>query len=630
MGILDQIQGSNDIKKIDPSDYEGLAAEIRQFLVEHVSKTGGHVASNLGVVELTMALHLCMDFPKDKLVWDVGHQAYTHKILTGRKDGFDTLRQFKGMSGFPKTHESDADVFDTGHSSTSLSAAYGFARARDLKKTDETIVAVIGDGALSGGMAFEALNNIGQLKSNMIIILNDNKMSISENVGGMSRYLNKIRVGDKYNTFKGDVEQAILNIPKIGYPLAKTVKRSKDSIKQLLVPGMLFEDMGITYVGPIDGHNVEQLVDTIENAKTKKRPILIHVVSKKGKGYRFAEKYPERFHGIDAFDIKTGKTLKKKEVASYTDAFSKKLISLAKQQDDLVAITAAMPDGTGLSAFQKEFPDRFFDVGIAEEHAVTFAAGMAASGLHPVVAVYSSFFQRAYDQILHDVCLQNLPVIFAVDRSGLVGADGDTHQGIFDISFFGNIPNMTIMAPKNRYELSRMMEFASVYHGPIAIKYPRGSAYYELKELQAPMEYGKSEILYKGKRVALICAGKMMEEGVKVYRKLEEEGIQITLVNPRFLKPIDEECIRELAKEHDAIVTVEDNVLRGGFGEAVAAFMRREDLKCKVTNLGIDDQFVEHGSVPELMHMLGIDAEGIEAAVRQYLKKAKKKESKEK
>lgn len=624
MSILEKINQPNDIKQIEPSDYEGLAAEIREFIMNHVSRTGGHLASNLGAVELTMALHLCLRFPKDKLIWDVGHQSYTHKILTGRKEGFDSLRQFKGMSGFPKTYESDADCFDTGHSSTSLSAAYGFAQARELKGTDETIVAVIGDGALSGGMAYEALNNIGQLKSNLIIILNDNKMSISENVGGMSKYLNKIRVGDRYNEFKGDVEQAILSIPKIGYPLAKTVKRSKDSIKQLLVPGMLFEDMGITYVGPVDGHDITQLVDTVEMAKTKKRPILIHVVSKKGKGYRIAEKYPQHFHGVEPFHIENGKAVHKKEVATYTDVFSKKIIALAAEHKDLVAVTAAMPDGTGLAAFAKEYPKRFFDVGIAEEHAVTFAAGMAAAGLHPVVAIYSSFLQRAYDQILHDVCIQKLPVILAIDRSGLVGADGDTHQGIFDISYLSNIPNMTVMAPKNRYEMSRMLEFAVQYQGPVAIKYPRGSAYYELKEYQEPLELGKGEVIYQGRKVALICVGKMMEEGVKAYRRLAEEGYAITLVNARFVKPLDKGLIRQLAKSHDALVTVEDNVYQGGYGQMVAAYLRQKDLKCRITTLAVPDCFVEHGTVPELTHMLGIDADGIYKAVLSYFKKNRK------
>lgn len=624
MALLEHIQKENDIKKIAPEDYIGLAAEIREFIMNHVSKTGGHLASNLGAVELTMALHLCLRFPKDKLIWDVGHQSYTHKILTGRKEGFAHLRQFKGMSGFPKPYESECDVCVAGHSSTSLSIAYGFAQARELKGSDETIVAVIGDGALSGGMAYEALNNIGQLKSNLIIILNDNKMSISENVGGMSKYLSKIRVGDRYNEFKGDVEQALLSIPKIGQSVAKTVKRSKDSIKQLLVPGMLFEDMGITYVGPVDGHDIDLLIDTLESARTRNRPILIHVVSKKGKGYRIAEKFPEHFHGVEPFDIQTGKPVKKKEVATYTDVFSKKLVALGGQHEELVAVTAAMPDGTGLSAFAREYPKRFFDVGIAEEHAVTFAAGMAAAGLHPVVAIYSSFLQRAYDQILHDICIQKLPVILAVDRSGIVGADGETHQGIFDTSFLCSIPNLTVMAPKNRYEISRMLEFAVQYQGPVAIKYPRGSAFYELKELQAPIEYGRGEILYEGKKVALIPVGKMMEEGLKAYRRLKAEGYSITLVNPRFIKPMDEKLLYELAKNHDAIVTVEDNVYQGGFGQMVASFLRCNSLKCKISCLAIDDRFVEHGGVDELMQMLGIDAEAIYKTVMGYMKKKNK------
>ena len=611
MSILDKINKPNDIKKVIPEEYPVLAKEIREFLIQNISKTGGHLASNLGAVELTMALHVCLDFPKDKLIWDVGHQSYTHKVLTGRKDDFATLRQFKGMSGFPKTHESDADAFDTGHSSTSISAALGFAKARDLKGTNETVVAVIGDGALSGGMAFEALNNLGQLKSNLIIILNDNKMSIAENVGGMSKYLNQIRVGDKYNEIKGDVEQALLSIPKIGYPIAKTVKRSKDSIKQLLVPGMLFEDMGITYVGPVSGHDVNQLVQTIESAKTKKRPILIHVVSQKGRGYALAERYPQHFHGVSPFHVDTGKAVVKKEVATYTDVFSKKLIKLAEERKDIVAITAAMPDGTGLTAFAKQYPERFFDVGIAEEHAVTFAAGLAAAGMKPVVAIYSSFLQRAYDQILHDVCIQNLPVVFAIDRSGLVGADGDTHQGIFDISYLSNIPNMTVMAPKNRYEMSRMMEFAMNHKGPVAIKYPRGSAYYEMKQQQAPMEYGKGEIVHQGSQVALVCVGKMMETGYEAMVSLAQQNMDITLVNPRFVKPMDETLIANLAKEHHTIITLEDNVLQGGFGQMVSAYLKGTDSECHVENLAIKDTFVEHGTIEELTQMLGIDKQAV-------------------
>ncbi len=619
MPILDSITKANDIKNISPELYRDLAAEIRSFLLQKVSRTGGHLASNLGAVELTMALHLALDFPNDKLIWDVGHQSYVHKILTGRKDGFDTLRQLDGMSGFPKLSESETDGFNTGHSSTSLSLALGYAKARDIKGEDRTVVAVIGDGALSGGMALEALNNIGQLKSNLIIILNDNKMSISENVGGLSRYLNNIRVGDKYNSFKGSVEHALLGIPGIGEPIAKGVKRSKDSIKSLVVPGMFFEDMGITYVGPVDGHNVKNLKSTIMKAKELKRPIIIHVVSKKGKGYSYAERYPDHFHGVEPFDLDTGKPLVKKDTATYTDIFAKTLIKLASKNEDIVAVTAAMPDGTGLSAFAKEYPDRCFDVGIAEEHAVTFAAGMSASGLRPVVAIYSSFLQRSYDQLIHDVCLNNLPVVIGVDRSGLVGADGDTHQGIFDTSYLSSMPNMTVMAPKNRYELSLMMEWAFKHDGPVAIKYPRGAAYYELKTDDRTIEYGKGEVIFKGKKVCLIAVGSMMVEAHEAYKALKKKGIEVTLVNPRFVKPFDKKLIKALGKEHDVIITVEDNVYSGGFGEAVAAYMRTENVKCKCEVMAIEDCFVEHGKVSELRARYRIDADAIVKKVEKYI-----------
>ncbi|MCR4717595.1 MAG: 1-deoxy-D-xylulose-5-phosphate synthase [Lachnospiraceae bacterium] len=624
MTVLETINKANDIKNIDPQLYDNLASEIRAFLLEKVSKHGGHLASNLGAVELTMALHLCLTFPEDKLIWDVGHQSYVHKILTGRKEGFDSLRQLDGMSGFPKIAESDTDAFNTGHSSTSLSVALGMAKARDLKGDKNTIVAVIGDGALSGGMAFEALNNMGQLKSNLIIILNDNKMSISENVGGLSKYLNRLRVGNKYNNFKGSVERTLLKIPNIGEPIAKTVKRSKDSIKSLVVPGMFFEDMGITYVGPIDGHDVKVLKTTIENAKKLNRPIIIHVLSKKGKGYALAERYPDHFHGVNPFDVNTGKALVKKEVSSYTDIFSKTLIKLAKTNTDIVAITAAMADGTGLNAFAKEYKNRFFDVGIAEEHAVTFAAGMAASGLRPVVAVYSSFLQRAYDQILHDVCISRLPVVFAVDRSGLVGQDGDTHQGIFDTSYLSSLPNMTIIAPKNRYELSRAMEFAFSYDGPVAIKYPRGDAYYELKGDNRALELGKGEVIYKsgkekGNKIAIVAVGSMMKEANEAYLMLKEKGHLVTLVNPVFIKPFDKKMIKSLAKNHDVIITVEDNVYQGGFGQMIASYLRSVNSKTELQILAIDDKFVEHGTVSELRRRLGIDALAIYERAMKYL-----------
>lgn len=619
MNILDKIKKPNDIKRLDKSEYNQLSDEIRQFLLEHVSETGGHLASNLGCVELTMALHLVMDFPHDKLIWDVGHQAYTHKILTGRKKQFDTLRKFKGMSGFPKREESVCDTFDTGHSSTSISAAIGFAQAKEIRGTDETIVAVIGDGALTGGLAYEALNNMARLKTSMIVILNDNEMSISENVGGMSKYLNKFRVGKNYNEFKQGVESTLLNIPEVGYGLAKTVKRSKDSIKQFLVPGMFFEYMGITYVGPIDGHDINLMVNTLVSAIELNRPILIHVKTKKGKGYRYAEKYPSHFHGVNPFNLDTGKPLVKKEKPTYTDVFARKMVALGEEKPSLVAITAAMPEGTGLHKFKEAYPDRFFDVGIAEEHAVTFAAGMAAAGMIPVFAVYSSFLQRAYDQILHDVCIQKLHVIFAVDRSGLVGADGSTHQGIFDISYLSGIPNMTVIAPKNRYELSRAMEFAVEFDGPIAIKYARGDAWYGLKEHQAPMEYGKSEVIIRGNRIAILVVGNMMEVAVDVVARLQELGYDPTLINARFVNPIDTELLDILAVDYELICTMEENVQRGGYGEAVGAYLCSKKTQADFLNISIPDMFVEHGTVDELRKMLRMDSESVTERIIEFL-----------
>ena len=488
--LLDQIKQSSDIKKLTEEDYPVLAQEIRQFLIEKISHTGGHLASNLGVVELTMALHLAFDLPKDKIIWDVGHQAYTHKLLSGRKAGFDELRQFGGMSGFPKRAESPYDAFDTGHSSTSISAGLGIAQAREIQGEDYSVISVIGDGALTGGMAYEALNNAAQLKKNFIIVLNDNKMSISENVGGMSRYLSSVRTKESYAELKKGVDRALSAIPVVGKSLSYGLYLAKNGVKQFFVPGMLFEDMGITYLGPVDGHNVPELVRTLKEAKRVRHAVLVHVITKKGKGYAPAEKNPARFHGVDPFDIATGQPLKKKQYPSYTEVFSKKICELAGENRKIVAVTAAMPDGTGLTRFSKKFPDRFFDVGIAEAHAVTSAAGMASAGLKPVVAVYSSFLQRGYDQILHDVCLQKLPVLFAIDRAGLVGSDGETHQGIFDISFLSLVPGMTIMAPKNRWELEAMLEFGVNFEGPLAIRYPRGEAYRGLSEFAAPMEYG--------------------------------------------------------------------------------------------------------------------------------------------
>lgn len=620
--MLDQINQVNDIKKLTPSQYPVLANEIRCFLLEHVSETGGHLASNLGMVELTMALHLALDLTKDKIVFDVGHQSYTHKILTGRKEEFDTLRQFHGLSGFPKPKENPSDAFGVGHSSTSISAALGLAAARDLKGTDETVVAVIGDGALSGGMAYEALNNMAQMHKNFIVILNDNKMSISENVGGMSTYLSKIRVGQAYNELKDNVEKAILNIPKIGEGMVRTIRKSKDSLKQLLVPGMLFEEMGITYIGPIDGHNIKTLMETIHRAKKLNEPILIHVLTQKGKGYIRAERCPERFHGVDPFDLETGKPLRKKEKASYTDVFTKKMLSMAQKDSRIVAISAAMPSGTGLTKFKEEFPDRFFDVGIAEEHAVTFAAGMAAAGMRPVVAIYSTFLQRAYDQILHDVCIQKLPVVFAIDRSGIVGADGETHQGVFDISYLTNIPNMTVIAPKNRYEFSDMLEYAVNFDGPVAVKYPRGTAYAGLKEHRAVLEYGVSEMIEENELggVAILAVGSMVEEAMKAAELLKEMDLAPTIVNVRFIKPFDKRRIDMLAKKHCLIVTIEENVQNGGFGQSIADYFCKMKIKADLLTISIPDEFVPHGSVAILRGETGIDAEHIAERILNRIK----------
>lgn len=609
-GYLDRINEANDIKKIEPEAYDALASEIRSFIIESVSEHGGHLASNLGVVELTMALHLCMDFPNDKLIWDVGHQAYTHKLLTGRKEDFSGLRTFGGMSGFPKHKESPCDAFDTGHSSTSISAALGYARARDLKGEDRTVVAVIGDGSLTGGMAYEALNNVSHLKSNMIIVLNDNKMSISENVGGLSKHLTALRTRESYMDFKMDVEKKLKQIPHVGDSVARSVKKSKDSIRQLFVKGGFFEDFGIKYIGPIDGHDIKEMVRVLNALKRLNEPVVMHVVTQKGRGYVPAEKNPSAFHGVGSFDIATGESLASKSL-TYTSVFSKTICRLGKAHPDVVTICAAMPDGTGLTAFKKHFPDRFFDVGIAEQHAVTFAAGLAAGGMHPFVAVYSSFLQRAYDQIVHDVCIQNLPVVFCVDRAGLVGADGETHQGIFDLSYLSMIPNMTVCAPKNKYELYDMLYFAYQYHGPIAIRYPRGSAYEGFKNMRPPIEYGKSELMFEGEKIALVAVGSMVQTAVQVREKLLDKGINATVVNARFVCPLDTECLDRLSRDHQWIVTMEENVLKGGFGEACGDYLLAKHEDVRLIHVGVPDVYVEHGGVDQLKKTLHMDADSI-------------------
>ena len=607
---LDRINEANDIKKIEPEAYDALASEIRSFIIESVSEHGGHLASNLGVVELTMALHLCMDFPNDKLIWDVGHQAYTHKLLTGRKEDFSGLRTFGGMSGFPKHKESPCDAFDTGHSSTSISAALGYARARDLKGEDRTVVAVIGDGSLTGGMAYEALNNVSHLKSNMIIVLNDNKMSISENVGGLSKHLTALRTRESYMDFKMDVEKKLKQIPHVGDSVARSVKKSKDSIRQLFVKGGFFEDFGIKYIGPIDGHDIKEMVRVLNALKRLNEPVVMHVVTQKGRGYVPAEKNPSAFHGVGSFDIATGESLASKSL-TYTSVFSKTICRLGKAHPDVVTICAAMPDGTGLTAFKKHFPGRFFDVGIAEQHAVTFAAGLAAGGMHPFVAVYSSFLQRAYDQIVHDVCIQNLPVVFCVDRAGLVGADGETHQGIFDLSYLSMIPNMTVCAPKNKYELYDMLYFAYQYHGPIAIRYPRGSAYEGFKNMRPPIEYGKSELMFEGEKIALVAVGSMVQTAVQVREKLLDKGINATVVNARFVCPLDTECLDRLSRDHQWIVTLEENVLKGGFGEACGDYLLAKHEDVRLIHVGVPDVYVEHGGVDQLKKTLHMDADSI-------------------
>lgn len=615
--LLDEIKKENDIKNIPLEQLPQLAGEIRTFLLEHLSKTGGHLASNLGAVELTMALHYVLCLPEDKIIWDVGHQSYTHKILTGRKEGFEHLRMLGGMSGFPKRSESPCDSFDTGHSSTSISAGMGYVCARDLNKENYQVVSVIGDGALTGGMAYEALNNASQLKSNFIIVLNDNEMSISKNVGGISSYLGNLRTAEGYNDLKIEVKKGLNRIPGIGPATVKKIHKAKDSMKRLLIPGMFFEDMGITYLGPINGHDCARMIQVFQEARKIQGPVLVHVKTEKGRGYEPAMRHPARFHGTAAFDLEHGIPLNKNGKANYTDIFSTVMRKFGDREEKVVAVTAAMPDGTGLKRFRNMFPDRFFDVGIAEEHAVTFAAGLVLGGLIPVVAVYSSFLQRAIDQIIEDVCLQKLHVIFAVDRAGLVGSDGETHQGCFDLTYLSMIPNMTVMAPKNKWELSDMLKFAVKYQGPIAIRYPRGEAYDGLEEFRAPIVLGRSEFLFEGEKTALLPVGSMVKTGEKVYRQLKEDGENPTLINARFVKPLDEKMLDFLAAGHSLIVTMEENVKTGGFGMAVADYMRMNHPQVQVLIFAVPDQFVEHGNPEKLKEKLGLDPVSIYEKIKE-------------
>ena len=610
--VLERMNKPNDIKKLSDEELKVLADEIREFLINKISVTGGHLASNLGVVELTMALHRALDLPKDKIIWDVGHQSYTHKLLTGRREGFDELRKYGGMSGFPKRKESECDSFDTGHSSTSISAGLGYAHAREITGEDYKVVSVIGDGALTGGMAYEAMNNAANLKSNFIIVLNDNNMSISENVGGMSSYLAGFRTADAYLGLKNNVMNSLNKIPVYGERVVKHIRKTKSGIKQFLIPGMFFEEMGIMYLGPVDGGDLKAMEKLLKEAMNVDGPVLVHVLTHKGAGYAPAERHPARFHGTEPFQIETGLPVKPRIKANYTDIFSTVMRKLGDRDDKVVAVTAAMADGTGLKRFHNMFPERFFDVGIAEEHAVTFAAGLAAAGLKPIFAVYSSFLQRAYDQILHDVCIQNLPVVFAIDRAGLVGSDGETHQGIFDISYLSTIPNMTIMAPKNKWELSDMVKYAVDYEAPIAIRYPRGEAYDGLKEYRAPISLGKSEWIYRESEIVLFALGSMVKIAEKVRDALKEKGYACSLINARFAKPLDEETLRTITTNHKLIVTMEENVINGGMGEHVTEFYGQNEMESvHVLNIAIPDEYVEHGNVDILRKEVGIDAETI-------------------
>ena len=608
--LLDNINKVNDIKKITPEDYPALAEEIRQFLIEKISKTGGHLGSNLGAVELTMALHIAFNLPDDKIIWDVGHQSYTHKLLTGRREGFENLRKYGGMSGLPKRKESDCDCFDTGHSSTSISAGLGLVKARDIQGQKHSVISVIGDGSLTGGMAYEALNNAAKLDTNFIIVLNDNNMSISENVGGISKYLNNIRTADTYLDIKEGVYNTLKEMPK-GNKVVEGIRKAKSSFKQLVVPGMFFEDMGITYLGPVDGHNISAMLRMFQEAKRVRNTVIVHVITQKGKGFEPAERHPARFHGAEPFDIETGLPTKPRTTANYTDIFSTVMCKLGARDEKVVAITAAMPDGTGLKRFRNMYPDRFFDVGIAEEHAVTFAAGLAAGGLKPVVAIYSSFLQRAYDQIIHDVCIQNLPVVFAIDRAGLVGSDGETHQGIFDLSYLSSIPGMHVMAPKNKWELSDMLKFALSLNAPVALRYPRGEAYAGLQEYRMPIELGKAEAIYLENEICLMAVGSMVKTAVEVRKRLHEEGFSCSVINARFVKPIDENAVEYAAKHHRFLVTMEENVASGGFGEKVREYFDGLTTDCKLINIAIPDEYVEHGNVDLLKKEIGIDEESI-------------------
>lgn len=613
MKLINSLNFPKDLKKLNEKDSEVLCDEIREFLVESVSKTGGHLASNLGVVELTLSLFKVFDFDEDKIVWDVGHQSYVYKILTGRKDGFKALRQYNGMSGFPKRHECKYDFFDTGHSSTSISSALGIARARDIKKEKYSVISVIGDGALTGGMALEALNDIGFRKTNMIIILNDNQMSISKNVGGLSRYLNKLRIAPGYNKLKTDIN-ASLNQSDFGKNIAGKISKVKDSLKQLVVSSMFFENMGIKYIGPIDGHDVNVMTEVFLKAKEIDEPVIIHILTQKGKGHALAEESPSKYHAVGPFDLESGE-LKISPKNSYSKAFGEALIELSKEDEKIVAITAAMPEGTGLKCFSEQFKDRFFDVGIAEEHAVTLAAGMASNGLKPVFAVYSTFLQRSFDQIIHDVCIQNLPVVFAIDRAGLVGEDGETHQGIIDLSYLSIIPNIHIVAPKCLEEVKVLLKWAVNKNAPVAIRYPRGGNIINTLSPITKVEEGKWEIINSGTKVCIIATGKMVQNAMLAKDILYEKGLNPMIINATFIKPIDKNLLENLKKEGYNILTIEDNILKGGLGSSIKDYLTQIDYKGTVRSLGYDDEFIPQGNVDTLYRAYRLDGESISKTV---------------
>ena len=612
---LDKVNCPEDIKNMTNEELDILAKDIRKFLVKSVSKTGGHLASNLGVVELTLALHKVFESPKDKIVWDVGHQSYVHKILTGRKDSFDTLRQFKGLSGFPKEIESPHDIFDTGHSSTSISVGLGIACARDIKKENFDVVSVIGDGSITGGMALEALNNLGYLNTDMIVILNDNEMSIDKNVGAMSRHLSSIIRNSTMNKVKDEVEK-IFTVTSAGNLIYKTASKVKDSIVSQFTPQQceLFESMGIKYYGPIDGHNIKELIEILNKAKKKRGPVLLHVITKKGKGYKYAEEHPDKYHGVSKFDIKEG--VQPSNSKSISSAVGEKLVQMSAKDDKIVAITAAMPSGTGLDLFQKAYPERYYDVGIAEQHAVTFSAGLAKEGMKPYFAVYSTFLQRGYDQIIHDVCITKKNVTFLIDRAGLVGNDGETHHGMFDLSYLNIVPNITVMAPKDTQELELMLELSAELNEPVAIRYPRGNAYYLNRGEYKKIEVGKYEIIEEGKDIAILAIGNMVKNALEAKEILLEDNINPAIINARFLKPMDEKLLHELCKKYKTVVTIEDNIISGGFGSRINNFIIDNNYNVKVENIAISEKFIDHGNIESLYEGVGLSSNCIASRIK--------------